>query len=436
MNKPGTIRNQGAKKGGISYGWVVLCVCFITIVLCYGTRNTFSVFYPAIVGEFGWSRGDTALMFSVSLLFYGFIAPIGGGLVDRYNTRVLVLVGACAVGGGVALCGAAHSPWHFYASFGLLVACGLALAGWTPLAAIVSKWFTRRRGLAFGILSAAFGGSLVLASVAQFLISNFGWRIAYFIMGGSLIVIIVPLCGFLLRGSPQDKDLLPRGVPANTAATPEDAKLPKTGPGEAAMETAWTLPLALRNYRFWLLFLLAFCFLGLAEQIVIAHQVYFFRDVGYKPMEAANMYSAFGVTFVIGNLCSAFSDRFGREMVFIPSSLLCIVAVFLLFVITDDSQPWMALLVALCFGMGFGTSAPLVFTSIADIFQGERFGSILGSIVLGFSLGGAIAPWLAGFLHDKTQSYFSTFFVLLACFVVSIALMWLIAPSKVRRSTE
>ena len=95
--------------------------------------------------------------------------------------------------------------------------------------------------------------------------------------------------------------------------------------------TDWTLSRALKTYRFWLLFFIGFFFLGIAEQIAIAHQVYFFRDVGYEPMLAANIYSMFGITFVAGNMCSFSSDRFGREKVFIPGCLLCAVAVGLLF---------------------------------------------------------------------------------------------------------
>jgi nitrate/nitrite transporter NarK len=72
------------------------------------------------------------------------------------------------------------------------------------------------------------------------------------------------------------------------------------------------------------------------------------------------------------------------------------------------------------------------FTTVADLFQGKHFGSILGIIVLGFALGGAIAPWLAGFLHDITNSYFLTFLILLGSLMAAAVLMWLIAPGKIR----
>jgi len=432
VNKAETGQTGLEKGGGIFYGWVILSIAFITLVLGYAIRNTFSVFYPTIVMEFGWGRGNTALMFSIAVIVYGLVAPVAGNLVDRFGPRVILPVGAFIVGAGIALCSTATAQWHFYLFYGGLGAAGLSLAGWTPLTAIVSNWFVKRRGLAFGILSAGFGGSLVFASVAQFLISTFGWQTAYIIIGVSSIVIIMPLCGLLIHHSPEDKGLLPDGVEFSLHAPqrPEEPESSASLKGKWAA-TTWTLSRAIKTYRFWLLFTIAFCLLGLAEQIVIAHQVFFFRDVGYTPMRAASVYSVFGVAFVLGNMCSFFSDRLGRARVFMPSCLISALAVSLLFLIKDASHPWMAFTFAPLFGLGIGTAAPVFFTTVADLFQGRYFGSIQGTVVMGFSLGGALAPWLAGFLHDRTGSYVTTFLILLGSLLISMVLMWLIAPEKV-----
>ena len=420
------------KRQGIFYGWVVLIIAFLTLVLGYAIRNTFSVFYPTIVEEFGWGRGNTALMFSISIIIYGMVAPVAGSLVDRFGPRLVLPIGAFIVGGGVALCSIATSQWHFYLFYGVMVAAGLSLVGWTPLSAIISNWFVKKRGLVFGILAAGFGGSLVFASVAQFLISTFGWQAAYVIIGISSIAIIAPLCGLLMFGRPQDKGLLPDGMPLSSQE-PQEVNSPKTSARpEAKGVPAWTLRRAMKTYHFWLLFVIAFCLLGLVETIAIAHQVFFLRDVGYTPMVAANIYSVFGVAFVLGTLCSFISDRLGRGKVFIPSCFLSALAVCLLFLIKDASQPWMAFLFALFFGFGIGTAGPVFFTTVADLFQGRHFGSIQGTVVLGFSLGGAIAPWLAGFIHDRSGSYFPTFLILIGSLLLCMLLMWLISALRMR----
>jgi len=385
------------------------------------------------VEEFGWERGSTALMFSITIFFYGLVAPAAGGLVDRFGPRLVLPVGACIMGGGLVLCSLATTQWHFYLFYGVIAAVGLSIAGWTPLTTMLSNWFVKKRGLVFGILAAAFGISLPSAYIAQFLISSFGWQAAYVIIGLASITIIVPLCAFFLRRSPQEKGLMPDGMPQTRHKTQaQDQPVRQTSLQQQWTGTTWTLSRALRTYHFWLLFLISFCLIGFAEQTVVAHQVYFFRDAGYEPMLAAAIYSVFGVMYMVGKLCSFLSDHLGREMVFIPSCLLSAGIASLLFFIEDMSQPWMPFLFAGCFGLAFGPTIPVLLTTVADLFQGRHFGSIQGTIMVGLSLGGAISPWLAGFLHDKTGSYFVTFFLLVASLLVPAVLMWLLAPRKVR----
>jgi MFS family permease len=419
-----------AKDGqGIFYGWVILGVAFITIVLGYAIRNSFAVFYPTIVEEFSWERGSTALMFSIAFLVYGLVSPLAGTLVDRFKPRLILPLGGIIAGVGIALCSLATAQWQFFLFYGGIAAIGLSLAGWTPLTAIVSNWFVKKRGLVIGILAAGFGGSLISAPIAQFLISSFGWQKAYIIVGIFPIAIVVPLCSLLIRRSPQEKGLLADGAPQKPPQ-PQYSVEPQMWKGKWA-STTWTLPRAIKTHQFWLLFLVAFFLLGLTEQIAIAHLIYFFRDVGYEPIMAANIYSVFGIVFILGTLCSFLSDRFGREKVFILSCLLGAGAIPLLFLMRDASHLWMAVLFAVCFGLGVGAAGPVFFSAAADLFQGRNFGSILGTIMLGFSLGGAIGPPLAGFIHDKTNSYFPAFLLIFGSLIASAVLMWLIAPGKI-----
>ena len=183
----------------VFYGWVILAIGFVTVVAGYVCRNTFSVFYPAIVEEFDWGRGNTALIFSINLLVYGLSAPLVGGLIDRANPRVVLSIGAIVMGAGVALCSHASEQWQFYLLYGVLASLGLSVAGWTPVVTIVTNWFVRRRALCMGVLGAGFGTSLVFAYAAQFLIVNLGWRAAYAAIGLGASAIIVPLALIFVR---------------------------------------------------------------------------------------------------------------------------------------------------------------------------------------------------------------------------------------------
>ena len=363
-------------------------------------------------------------MFSLNILIYGLLSPFVGGIVERIRPQVLLSAGIVVIGGGAVLCGFATTEWHFYLLYGVLVAVGAALIGVTPLAAIVTPWFSRNRGLVFSILASGFGVSLVSASLVQYLISTYGWRNAYFITGLTVIAVVVPLTLLFIRRVPATG---PDGTATET--TVQSQGRPE---GESALwrHGDWTLRRTLRTPQFWMLWVAGFLQIGIAEKIAIAHQVYFFRDVGYSPMESALFYSVFGVFFVVGTLGSSVSDRLGRERVYLPACGLSIASVVLLFVIRDASQPWMANLFAACFGLGLGAMPPVMFAAVSDLFHGKSYGSILGMMVLGVSLGGAVSPWLAGYIHDVTGSYTPSLFLLLGALTLCGLLFRFVAPAR------
>lgn len=392
----------------------------------FALRNAFSVFYPAVVTDFGWTRGNTAIMFSLSIFVYGALSPVVGGLIDRFKPQYVIGGGMAVLGGSIALCGLATQEWHFYLLYGVIAAFGVSMMGITPLAAVITPWFSRHRALVFAVLAAGFGVSLVSASLVQYLITTYDWQRALIYSGLSVAAVMVPLALVFIRRAPVSGVAKPELVDAAKAAGPVQSN----GRARGWHATDWTLRRALKTPQFWMLWVAGFCQLGLAEKAAIAHEVYFFQDVGYSPMQAASVYSVFGLVFVVGNLVSSLSDKMGREKVYIPACALAILGTALLFVIDDASQPGMAYLFAVVFGFGMGIMPPVLFASIADLFHGRSYGAIMGSVALGFSMGGALSPWLAGYMHDVSGSYDSTLIMLLAALLTCGLLVWFAAPRK------
>jgi MFS family permease len=393
----------------------------------FALRNAFSVFYPAIVADFGWSRGSAAVMFSLSILVYGLLSPVVGGLVDRTKPQIVVALGVTVLAGCVALCSLATQQWQFYVLYGVIGAVGVAMMGITVLAATVTPWFTRRRALAFAILAAGFGVSLVAAALVEYLITAYGWQLALVYSGLAVIVVLVPLVLAFLR-RPSAAYSAPETPVATASPQPSGDSVAR--PATGWHSHPWTLRGAMRTPQFWMLWIAGFCQLGLAEKMTIAHQVYFFRDAGYTPLAAASIYSVFGVVFVIGCLASSLSDRLGREKVYLPACAIAVAGALLQFFIRDATQPWMAYLYAGLFGFGMGMMPPILFASIADLFHGKSYGAIQGMVALGFSAGGAISPWLAGYIHDLTGSYDLTLFLLVGSLLVCGAMVWMAAPRR------
>ena len=115
------------KHSSFFYGWVIIAVSVITGMLVYGVRYSFSIFFPEILNEFGWSRGSTALMMSINVLVYGLMAPVAGTLSNRWKPKIMMPAGVIILALAMIGCSFARQLWHFYIFFGVIAPCGNGL---------------------------------------------------------------------------------------------------------------------------------------------------------------------------------------------------------------------------------------------------------------------------------------------------------------------
>ena len=186
---------------------------------------TFGVFLKPLASSFHWSRTQVSLAFTLAALTVAVCSPFIGRLLDRFPARRVVLpctvVYAAAVG---SLAFLTPHLWHLYAVF---IVLGIVGNGTTQLgyARVVSAWFDKQRGRALAAVMAGSGlGSMVFPSLAQALISGYGWRIAYALLGALILVIGVPLATLFLY------------EPTETLAPAQEAAKQKSSDG------LWSLP--------------------------------------------------------------------------------------------------------------------------------------------------------------------------------------------------
>lgn len=409
------------------YGWVIVGITVIAMTLVYGIRHSFSIFFPSILDEFGWSRGSTAFMLSLNLLIYGFVAPVAGSLGDRWKPRRVMPLGIVILSLATAGCAFAQELWHFYLLIGVLMPIGTACCGWPLLAPALANWFAKRRGLATGLGQIGAGLSFTYGMFAEFAISRLGWRHAYFVLAGTLVTVLLPLYLFFFDYRPENRGLRAYGTEELSTAegvTPEAATAKSAAPGD------WTLGQATRTYQLWLLMLSYFLFWGIGTYLVLTHQVKFAEDMGYSSIFAASIFALSGVLQIAGQLSSGISDWFGREITITLAIILIIGALIALVSVKDTSQPWLMYLYAVCFGYGVGFYTPTVTAGAADIFHGKHFGAIAGLLLTGMGIGGVIGPWLGGYIHDISGSYFGAFILSMVCFGLASIAFWIAAPRK------
>jgi MFS family permease len=415
------------KRQPIHYGWVIVAITIAGMMLVYGTRHSFAVFFPPVLDEFGWDRGATALMLSLNLLLYGSTAPIVGTLCDRWRPQRVMLLGITMLSAVTASCAFAQELWHFYLLFGILMPIASAFSGWPVLGPALANWFVRRRGLAMGIGQVGSGFSFTFGILIERVISAMDWRGAFFFVAGILLVLLLPLYLFFFRYHPRSKGVSAYGADEAALTSPGDVGATV----DRARRTAdWTFGKAIRTRQLWLLFTSHSLFWGIGCYMVLAHQVKFALDMGYDSIFAASIFGLFGFFMALGQPCCAISDKIGREITITLAIALCIGALVALISVKGTQQPWLLYVYAVCLGVGTGLYTPTMFAGAADIFHGRHYGAISGFLLTGMGLGGIIGPWLGGYIHDLSGSYTGAIIGSMISFAISGTAYWLAAPRK------
>jgi len=412
-------------RGSLFYGWVVVAVMCVVMILVYGVRHSFSVFFPPILDEFGWGRGETAVMLSLHLFFYGLAAPVIGTITDWWHPRRILLIGTVILSSAAALCSLATQLWHFYLIFGLVTPIGLACCGSPVVNPTIANWFSKNRGLALGVAQMGGGLSFVYVIYPEFIMSMAGWRTAYVAMGVTMLIILIPLVHFFYRYHPREKGLIAYGLSEPTPDNPESQ-----ANAVQAKNKEWTLAAAIRTRQLWLMVLSQTFFWGTGCYLILAHVGKFAQDAGYSGLFAASMFALYGVSMVVGQLSAAISDWIGREVTVVIATALCVVGLAVLLSVVDNSEPWRLYLYAISFGLGAGLQAPTIFAGAADLFYGRHFGSINGVVLAGMGFGGAIGPWVGGYLYDLSGTYQQAIILSAATFIVSAITFFFSAPRK------
>ena len=93
----------------------------------------------------------------------------------------------------------------------------------------------------------------------------------------------------------------------------------------------------------------------------------------------------------------------------------------------------------ICYGFGNGFRTSILPTMTADLFPGNRVGSVYGIMTSAITISTSLAPWFAGYMFDVTGSYREAFSMVIGCLLVACTLFWLIVPrtkKKDRRRSE
>ncbi len=386
-------------KNKIFYGWIVIGAGFLFSVIGIGMRYSFGVFIKSIEMDFFLSRAATSSIFSIYMLLCSLMAILGGWAMDRYGPRRIGVFMGMFTGLSLLLTSLAHSSWHLFITYSLLLALGTG-----PIYGIVnttaSRWFVKKRGFVVGITSSGGGvGAIVFAPFATYLISGFDWRVAFIVLGLISLVGIVAISLFLVR-DPADMGLLPDGV---IAVPRQETPLRKNRENQSP---DISLGQACRMSQFWLLGFI-WLFLSLSLHMIFVHIVPYAVGMGISPMNAAYIISLMGIANIPGRLViGRISDIFGRKALGITCAFIQFGSLLWLM---GSFNLWMLYAFAAIYGFLWGGVGAIITAFIGDIFGTRNLGIIMGMMSGGWALGAAIGPAIGGYIFDVTGNYFIAF---------------------------
>ena len=219
--------------------WIVAACTFAVLLVAAGVRSTPGVLIVPLETEFGWQRSTISFAVAVNILLYGLIGPFAAALLERFGLRRTVGCALALLSLGVALTPLMTQPWQLVGLWGVLVGSGSGVVALVLASTVASRWFTQKRGLVMGLLTASTAtGQLLFLPLLAWLAETFGWRAVSLTISAVAALMIVPVCAFLWD-RPSDLNIPPFGGTAVIPRVP-----PTVSPAKRALAASGPAPAA------------------------------------------------------------------------------------------------------------------------------------------------------------------------------------------------
>ncbi|HMI14274.1 MAG TPA: MFS transporter, partial [Bradyrhizobium sp.] len=293
----------------IHYGWVMVGVTFLTALITAGTVGAPGVFIVPLQTEFGWTTAEISSALSIRFILFGLMAPFAAASLNRYGLRNVTLSALLIVASALVMSLAMTKVWQLMLLWGVVVGIGTGMTALVLGATVAARWFTARRGLVVGILTASVAtGQLVFLPLLASLTERMGWRIALALMcvmlGIAASAVLLVMCD-----RPSDLGLRPFG---DEGTEPLPAPPSNNAPIMAA--ALGSLRDAAKTRVFWILFATFFICGASTNGLVQVHLIPMCLDFGIPQVQAAGLLAAMGVFDFVGTIMSGWlSDRYDNR---------------------------------------------------------------------------------------------------------------------------
>ena len=413
-------------RRNVHYGWVVAGVTFLTMLVTAGAVGAPGVFILPLQKEFGWETADISMALAIRLLLFGLMGPFAAALMNRYGLRRMATIALTLIVAGLLLSLGMTRVWQLILLWGFVIGIGTGLTALVLGATVATRWFTARRGLVVGLLTASSAtGQLLFLPMLAALTERLGWRASIVLMCGAMALALLAVMA-LMRDRPSDVGLAPYGEAAPAQPAPAAPPAPLSA---LFLSPIAALRDAAKTRVFWVLFATFFICGASTNGLIQTHFIPLCADFGLPAVGAASVLAMMGVFDFIGTVGSGWlSDRYdNRFLLFWYYGLRGLSLMVLPF--TDFTFYGLSLF-AMFYGLdGIATVPPTVKLTAAN-FGRERANLVFGWVFAGHQIGAATAAFSAGLSRTVWSTYLPAFFVAGAlCLIAAALVLTLVKPS-------
>ena len=367
------------------YAWRRLaCTLLVSTIGGVGMWS-FIVALPTVQAEFGITRADAALPYTVLMLSFAVGGIFMGRLADRRGIVLPLLIAIFSIGAGYVLAGFTTNIYQLALVHGVLLGLAGTSVMFGPMMADISHWFVRRRGIAISIAASGnYIAGTVWPPILQTMIASIGWRHTHMLIGVFCVVTMLPLA-LMLRRRPADHAL----GEMDAAATAAQGSLGISPNALTAL--LWIAGLA--------------CCVAMAMPQV--HIVAYCADLGYGVARGAEMLSIMLGFGVVSRIAFGFiADRIGGLMTLLVGSVLQTLVLVLYLGFTGLTSLY---LISALFGLVQGGIVPAYAIIVREYFPPSEAGARVGIVIMSTLVGMALGGWMSGAIFDHTGSYLAAF---------------------------
>jgi MFS family permease len=416
------------------FGWKTVIAG--AIIACWGYGSWYygmGALFKPLTEEYGWTRTQLSLAFSMRSIEGGLEGPFGGMAIDRWGERKITIISTIIACVGLLAVLYVRNIWEFVFVWGFVVSLGFNLGLYDTVNSAVAKWFHKDRSRAIGIVAIGGGlGAPVVVPLMTWLIETYSWRVALLFVVASTAIICIPLAWFWMKDErPEHYGMLPDGDHLKKKQETEQEINHNIDYGYD-----FTPREALQTKSFWLM-IIAFALNGGTLAMITMHQIPFHTDVGIDAMTAAGILGLMATISILGRVITAtLGHRLSEKQYIMVGYALRTLG--LMIFIYARSLP-LIMLFALLYGVGYGITIPTQASIRATYFGRKAYATITGYSTLFMAITNVAYPVFAGWIYDTTGSYISAFWIITLLQALALIFMAFVNKPdqpKVRAPTE